>query len=179
MSSVLTSPLVPLACGFVYLLVAAFYELKTYRIPNLLTFAAIGLALVFSIVASMICPERAGGIGAAFVGMLVGGLILLPFYATGVLGAGCVKAQAACGAWIGAGLTLSTCLKFVLISSVIAVIVATVCSVVFAIEKKNAHQVTLERLGEESQSGFNLPLMHGQLPLSLGTILGVLVASLF
>ena len=179
MSSVLTSPLVPLACGFVYLLVAAFYELKTYRIPNLLTFAAIGLALVFSIVASMICPERAGGIGSAFAGMLMGGLVLLPFYAKGVLGAGCVKAQAACGAWIGAGLTLSTCLKFVLISSVVAAIAATVCSVVFAIKQKNDQQVTLERLGEEPQPGFKLPLMHGQLPLSLGTILGVVVASLF
>ena len=100
------------------------------------------------------------------------------FYAKGVLGAGCVKAQAACGAWIGAGLTLSTCIEFVLISSVVAAIAATVCSVVFAIKQKNAQQVTLEHLGEE-QSGFNLPLMHGQLPLSLGTIFGVVVASLF
>jgi len=175
MSPVLASPLVPIACGFVYLIVAAYYELKTYRIPNLLTLAAIGLSIVFSIV----CPERAGGVGAAFAGMLLGGVVLLPFYAAGFLGAGCIKAQAAWGAWIGAGLALSTCLKFVLISSVAAAIVAIICSVVFATNKKNAQQVADVRLGEEPKSRFNLSLMHGQLPLFVGTILGCVVASLF
>ena len=178
MQSFFMSAAVPLAAGFLYLLVAGYLELKTYRVPNKLTYAAIGLALAFALVAGVIAPERSGSIGSALLGMLLGGAILIPFYAKGILGAGCVKAQAACGAWIGAGLAITTCLKFVLIATIVAAIVGAVCfAVTYAKRKREALRPYPSADLETREQGFSL-LMHAQLPLSVGTMLGVIVATL-
>ena len=178
MQSIFMSPATPLAAGFLYLLVAGYFELKTYRVPNKLTYAAIGLAFLFALVAGVVAPERSGSIGSALLGMLLGGAILIPFYAKGILGAGCVKAQAACGAWIGAGCAAATCFKIVLIATIVAAVVGAVCFAVTYAKRKRQTQTQPSIDDESSKSNFSL-LMHAQLPLSLGTMLGVIVATLF
>ena len=50
MQSFFMSAAVPFA-GFLYLLIAGYLELKTHRVPNKLTYSAIGLALLFALVA--------------------------------------------------------------------------------------------------------------------------------
>ena len=70
MDSFFASAAVPLTIGFAYLLIAGYFELKTYRVPNALTLSAIVLALVFSIVAGIFAPERQGNIVSALVGMI-------------------------------------------------------------------------------------------------------------
>ena len=92
------STAVPLTIGFGFLLVAGYCELKTYWVPNRLTLSAIGLALLFALIAGVLAPERSGSIVSAD--------------------------------------------------------------------------------SESRERKFDM-LMHGQLPLSIGTILGVVVASLF
>jgi len=79
-----------------FLAVAAVADLRTRRIPNLLTISAalVGLLLNFS---------RSGGPGAlaSGAGLLTGLAAFLPFYLAGGFGAGDVKAMAAVGAFLG------------------------------------------------------------------------------
>jgi len=171
------SALTPLTAGFIYLVIAGVFELRTYRVPNKLTFASIGLALLFALVAGMMAPERSGSIGSSLVGMLLGGALLIPFYSKGVLGAGCVKAQAAFGAWIGAGFAINTCVKFVLISTIVAAIVGLVCFALSYAKRKQEAQPNPYAYPPESESVFST-LMHGQLPLSIGTMIGMVFASM-
>lgn len=153
------SPSTPIAVGFVVLFVAGFLELKTNRVPNALTLSAIALAFVFSIAASWIAPERSGGFVSVLVGMLAGGVVMIPFYSAGWLGAGCVKAQAAFGAWVGCGVAVLPCLKIVILASIVAAIVTAVYC--FVVAKRS------EADGQE------MGLINGQLPLSLGTLVGI------
>src|SRR5687767_9558410 len=72
------------------------FDLRTRRIPNLLTFGAAGAALVFAFVV-----DGAGGGASAALGWLLGVLVFLPFFALRGMGAGDVKLLAALGAWLG------------------------------------------------------------------------------
>ncbi len=73
-------------------------DYRTRRIPNLLTFGAAAIALVFSAVTGGL-----HGLGWAVAGWVVGCLIFLPWFALGGMGAGDVKLLAALGAWMGPG----------------------------------------------------------------------------
>ena len=72
---------------------------------------------------------------------------------------------------------MGTCLKIVLISTVVAAVVAIICyGITYAKRKKNAQP---NPYADSSVSVPNImTLMHGQQPLSIGTMLGVIVASL-
>jgi prepilin peptidase CpaA len=73
-------------------------DLRTRRIPNVLTFGAAGSALVFAAIT--------GGwhaVGTSLAGWIVGCAAFLPFFLLGGLGAGDVKLLAALGAWLGPG----------------------------------------------------------------------------
>jgi prepilin peptidase CpaA len=77
---------------------ACLVDLRTRRIPNVLTFGAAACALVFHVVVG-----GAGGLTDALLGWLVGMAILLAPYALGGMGAGDVKLLGAVGAWLGPG----------------------------------------------------------------------------
>lgn len=77
-------------------LAACAYDLRTRRIPNVLTFGAAGLALGFH--------AFAGGLasfGTSFAGWVVGLALLVPLFWLGGMGGGDVKLLAALGAWMG------------------------------------------------------------------------------
>ena len=78
--------------------VAAVWDLKTRRIPNLLTFGAALIAL-----AAHGYTGGMTGLGWALAGWLVGLVFFLPIFALGGMGAGDVKLLAALGAWLGPG----------------------------------------------------------------------------
>lgn len=177
MQTLFMSAAIPLTAGFVYLLIAGYYEFKTYRVPNKLTYSAIGLAFLFAFVAGMLAPERSGSFVSAFVGMLLGGALLFPFYSKGFLGAGCVKAQGACGAWVGAGFAVGTCIKLVLISTIVAAIVGTICFGITYAKRKHEAQPNLYADLNATERDF-LSAVHGQMPLSIGTMIGLVLASL-
>jgi prepilin peptidase CpaA len=76
--------------------VAAVIDFRTHRIPNLLTFPALALALVLQF-----SFNGLPGVAAGLLGMLVGvGLFLLPFLLGG-MGAGDVKLMGVAGAFLG------------------------------------------------------------------------------
>src|SRR5215470_1769162 len=82
--------------------VAAIIDLRTRRIPNWVTAAALIAGLVVHTV-----QDGAGGLGMALAGAALGAAILLPFYIGGVMGAGDVKLLAALGALLGPQLLVS------------------------------------------------------------------------
>ncbi len=76
--------------------VAALIDLRSQRIPNVLTFGAAIAALLFTL-----SSDGVTGVGGALAGWVVGLLLFLPFFVLGGMGAGDVKLLAALGAWLG------------------------------------------------------------------------------
>lgn len=83
-------------CLLIFVAAAAIVDLRTRRIPNLLTLSAATVGLVLNL-------SRTGGAGAvaSSAGLLTGLAIFLPFFVAGGFGAGDVKAMAAVGAFLG------------------------------------------------------------------------------
>jgi prepilin peptidase CpaA len=101
------------------LLAATVIDLRSRRIPNVLTASMTGIGLGLA----------AAGIGgatvtAAVAGFVFGLLLMLPGYALGATGAGDVKLMAAVGAIIGPALVLLAFICTALAGGVLAVIVA-------------------------------------------------------
>lgn len=107
--------LVALAVG----LAACVFDLRTRRIPNLLTLggAAAGLAYWLT---------RGGpsGLGVSAAGWGAGLAVFLPFFLLGGLGAGDVKLIACLGAWLGPSQAAWTALYAAIAGGVMAVVVA-------------------------------------------------------
>lgn len=154
--------------GIVFLFVAAVYEWKTYRVPNSLIFGSLIAAFIFAVVAPILVPDRTGGPGSAFVGMLLGGAMLLPLYAKGNLGAGFIKAQAAFGARAGSGLALVPCLTVVFTATLFTIVIGVTVWLTPYRQKKAA----------ASEQGGPLMVFHGQMPLAPGSLLGVMAMAI-
>lgn len=105
--------------AIVLAVVAAGWDLRTRRIPNVLTF---GGAL-----AAVLAHGYAGGLsgaGWALAGWMVGVAFFLPFFALGGMGAGDVKLLAALGAWLGPGPAVWLALYSLIAGGVIGLAVA-------------------------------------------------------
>ncbi len=90
MTTIFYGILVPL------LLVAAFMDVRSRRIPNWLTLPAAAVAMVYRFGA-----EGAWGLMGGIEGLMLGMACLLPFYIAGGMGAGDVKLMGALGALLG------------------------------------------------------------------------------
>ena len=96
------APLVVIAVGLV---LAVVIDVRSRRIPNVLTgtMAAAGLTLAAIGVAG-VTPLQ------AFYGLLVGLAVMMPAHVIGATGAGDVKLVAAVGSLVGPGLAFKVCL---------------------------------------------------------------------
>jgi prepilin peptidase CpaA len=99
--------------------VAAVWDLRTRRIPNVLTFGSALLAIA--------AHAYTGGVTAAgwsLAGWFVGVLFFLPIFALRGMGAGDVKLLAALGAWLGPGPIVWVALFSLVAGGVIGLLVA-------------------------------------------------------
>jgi prepilin peptidase CpaA len=85
-----------LAAFILLLSVAAYFDLRTRRIPNRLTLAGFATGLVLALVAG-----GWGGLGNALLGSVAGFAVFFFLYALGAMGAGDVKLMAAAGTFLG------------------------------------------------------------------------------
>ena len=101
------------------LAVATIIDLKTRRIPNVLTggMIAVGLALAAAGASGISVP-------ASIMGFCLGLALMMPGYLLGATGAGDVKLMAAVGALIGPALVINAFLGTAIAGGVLAVIVA-------------------------------------------------------
>jgi prepilin peptidase CpaA len=101
------------------LLVATIVDLRTRRIPNVLTgtMASAGLGLAALGVGSI-------SVGAAVLGCVVGLVLMLPGHALGATGAGDVKLMAAVGTLLGPLVVVNAVLFTAVAGGVLAVAVA-------------------------------------------------------
>ena len=98
---------------------ACISDLRTRRIPNVLTLSAAAGALLFHL--------ATGGWAAAswsLAGLALGALLFFPIFALRGMGAGDVKLLAAVGAWIGPGQVAFAALATSIAGGIIAVVVA-------------------------------------------------------
>jgi len=86
------------ASAVVVAVISAAWDLKTRRIPNVLTFGSAIAAFGFHLYMTGL-----SGAGWSAAGWLVGVAFFLPFFVLGGMGAGDVKLLAALGAWLGPG----------------------------------------------------------------------------
>jgi prepilin peptidase CpaA len=108
--------------GWVALAVAALacvFDLRSRRIPNLLTFGAAGAALCYAFV-----WHGLGGLAVSAVGWLTACALFFPFFALRGLGAGDVKLAAAIGAWLTPSDALWFALYAMVAGGVMALLVA-------------------------------------------------------
>ena len=107
------------AASILVALIAAAWDLKTRRIPNVLTFgAAIGAIIAHGYLGGL------SGSGWALAGWFVGVAFFLPIFALGGMGAGDVKLLAALGAWLGPGPVVWVALFSLIAGGLIGVAVA-------------------------------------------------------
>lgn len=99
--------------------IACATDLRSARIPNVLTLSAVLAGVVFHAVTS-----GGSGAAAAGLGVLAGLLVFFPFFALGALGAGDVKLMAALGAWLGWQPTVNVALYAAVAGGVLAVAVS-------------------------------------------------------
>ena len=81
------------------LIAAAWIDLKTNRVPNLLVLIGIVFAILYNGVYPVYHGQNGWLVGVA--GLSVGFIIFMPLYVLGVMGAGDVKLVAAVGAFLG------------------------------------------------------------------------------
>jgi len=98
---------------------SCFTDLRTRRIPNILTLGAALMAFAF-----FLTTGGFSGLGWSAAGWCVGLAVFLPFFFLGGMGAGDVKLLAALGAWLGPGRVVWVALYGGIAGGVLAVIVA-------------------------------------------------------
>jgi prepilin peptidase CpaA len=94
----MTELTLPRVSALVLAAIACAIDVRSRRIPNVLTFGAAACALAFHVAVG-----GAGGLADALLGWVVGTAVLLAPYALGGMGAGDVKLLGAIGAWVGPG----------------------------------------------------------------------------
>lgn len=100
-------------------LIACVTDIRSRRVPNLLTAPAI----LLGVLGHAVLPSGQGGT-AALLGCVVGLTMFFPIFALGGLGAGDVKLMAALGTWIGWSAIAWTALYGAVAGGVLAVIVS-------------------------------------------------------
>src|SRR5207247_1610197 len=98
---------------------ACWCDLRTKRIPNLLTFGGAALAIGYSV-----ATQGIGGLVPSLGGWLTGAVLFLPMYLLGGMGAGDVKLLACLGAWLGPQTALFVALYASIAGGVMALIVS-------------------------------------------------------
>lgn len=106
-------PIILVAVMIPFTLLAAFWDMRTHRLPNWITVPSFVAGVLFHIIHGAIAGATwyggaAEGLGFSMAGFAAGFLPLLLLWMIGGGGAGDVKLMGAIGAWMGLTLTMIT-----------------------------------------------------------------------
>jgi len=152
-------------------LVACATDLRSRRIPNLLTFGSAAAAIVFHGLSG-----GTDGLLAAGSGWLLGVAIFFLPFALGGMGAGDVKLLAALGAWLGPSMTIWLALYTGVAGGIAALVVALLCGYLGTALRNiwllMAHwRVSgLRPLGDVSLAEGSGPRLAYAVPIFIGTV---------
>jgi prepilin peptidase CpaA len=160
------------------LILACITDLRTRRIPNVLTLSAGATALLFHLLT--------GGWSAAgwsIAGCFVGAILFFPLFALRGMGAGDVKLLAAVGAWLGPSQVATAALATSIAGGVIALAVAlghgylkTACRNLWRL--LTHWRVTgIRPVNELTLEGAGGPRLAYALPIAIGTLVTVWLKS--
>ncbi len=164
----------------VVLALACISDLRTRRIPNVLTFSAVVAALVFHLLT--------GGWSAAgwsIAGCALGALLFFPMFALRGMGAGDVKLLAAVGAWLGPSQVLIAALATSIAGGVIALAVALGHGYLKTAFRNlwmllaNWRVMGLRPVDELTLEGARGPRLAYALPIAIGTLVTLWLKSGF
>ena len=149
----------PLTIGLMYLVVCAYFQCASDRVPNAVT----GIAFLAGIIVSG-CVESgliagAGGFASSIAAGAIGFAALIAFYVLGFLGAACVKSNAVFGIWIGCVFPIGVAAYVVIASSIASIAVTGIGCWIWTKSEENKEK-----------------LFPAQLTLSVATILTVLLS---
>lgn len=160
----------PLWVVCVLLVVAAAENLRSGKVPNVITIPTFlsGLLVAILISAKVESFSRlGGGLAASGVSFLIISASLFKLWNEGVAPSGCVKMQMAVSVWIGCVFPINLAMCINLSAMVGAIAIATLA---YAVAYDRHRRISLD---ESERSSELFPL---QLYASLGAILGLLVA---
>jgi prepilin peptidase CpaA len=144
-------------------------DVRSRRIPNALTFAAAGAAILFH---WWVAGPHAAA--ASVGGWFVGVLLFSPFFIAGGLGAGDLKLVGAVGAWLGPMPAVFVVLYTALAGGVLAIVVAVARGYAKTAFGNLRFILTSWRLGMAAIPGMTLedapgPRLAYALPIAVGT----------
>ena len=151
--------------AFGLLVLAAVINARTLMVPNRLSLPAAvgGWSIAFLVSGLQGIPSQGGGILASLVGTGIGFALLLPFYATGYLGAGCVKMQAAFGAWVGCTLSPAQTAQMVGLGTVVGALLSAALWLIM-------WRININRANRQDPDSHLFRLVPAQVTLSVGSI---------
>jgi prepilin peptidase CpaA len=156
------------------LALACITDLRTRRIPNVLTLSAAGLALLFHLVTGG--PSAAGW---SVAGWIVGALLFLPIFALRGMGGGDVKLLAAVGAWLGPTQVAVAALATSVAGGVIAIVVALGYGYLkqafsnLYLLLLHFHVVGVRPLEQVTLHGTKGPRLAYAIPIAIGTVVTI------
>jgi prepilin peptidase CpaA len=153
------------------LALACIADLRTRRIPNLLTYSAAGCALLFHL-----ATQGWSGLGWSAGGWLLGAALFFPIFALRGMGAGDVKLLAAVGAWVGPAQVVAVALLTSIAGGVLGLAVALghgyLSTALTNIRVLLTHWrvMGVRPLPEVSLQGHRGPRLAYALPIAIGTM---------
>jgi Flp pilus assembly protein protease CpaA len=154
-------------CACLLLLIAAVINVRSLTVPNRLSLPAIlaGWLVAVAISASLAIPSQGGGLLSSLAATVVAFLLLVQFWSSGWLGAGCVKMQMAFGAWVGCAVDVSAAALVTSVATIAGGLLTAICAFIAS-----------RRLRTGAEADPRLQLFPAQVTFSLGSIGGVLTA---
>jgi prepilin peptidase CpaA len=160
----------------ILMLIAAWHDIRHYRIPNALVFPG----AVAGVLLHALLPQELGGLGilTSLAGLGVGLAVLLPLYLLRAMGAGDIKLMAMIGAFVGPTDMLNVTLYILLAGGVLTIGVVLLRGKLAKLIN-NLKIMLLMRLAGSSIASLPatgmLPESAGKLPYGVAIAAGTLV----
>ena len=164
---------VKIAWLLILLVIAAYLDIKSRRIPNQLVLVGLITSFVLQINLNGFEGFKAWGLG-----LLVGFGLFLPFYLLRAMGAGDVKLMAMVGAFLGPNFALGAVLTTLVVGGVLAIAMAMYSGVLMQTMKNVRATLTVGMYKTLSGGGVQLdaPVASaGSMPYAVAIGLGTLV----